>query len=177
MSDAVALNAMDINPDLYPQVDFFERPKRASKVTGSLLANAHDQNGPLKGLTWTLKLKPNICYISLYIVHTFNHTFPVVLDRFVCMVNFKWPLGLINSWNKKLITPGVTRFSNIRVKSWLELPHWGQQPVYSPPPHPHPQLAMWTDSGMAWQLFVVFNCLKSHNYNVHVQITTGFFFS
>ena len=35
---------------------------------------------------------------------------------------------------------------------------------------------MWTDSGMAWQLFVVFNCLKSHNYNVHVQITTGFFF-
>ena len=51
MSDAVALNAMDINPDLYPQADFFERPKRAPKVTGSLLANAHDKNGPLKGLT------------------------------------------------------------------------------------------------------------------------------
>ena len=44
------------------------------------------------------------------------------------------------------------------------------------PPHPPPpQLAMWTDSVMAWQFFVVFNRLKSHNF-VHVQITTGFIF-
>ena len=35
------------------------------------------------------------------------------------------------------------------------------QPHTPPPP---PQLAMWTDTGMAWQFFVVFNRLKSHNY-------------